>query len=98
MILIDSDVLIEHLRGKTEARDWLVRVRQSSGPLAISVVSLTEVVGGCARPSAARSCDSSAPCSGSRGWPAPSELSPAKRTGAAGTIFPVRLSAVAPAS
>jgi predicted nucleic acid-binding protein len=46
VILIDSDVLIEHLRGKTPARDWLVQARQSSGPLAISVVSLTEIAGG----------------------------------------------------
>ena len=46
MILVDSDVLIEHLRGKTVARDWLVGARQSSGPLAISVVSLTEIAGG----------------------------------------------------
>ena len=46
MILIDSDVLIEHLRGKTAARDWLVSARQSSGPLAISVGSLTEIAGG----------------------------------------------------
>lgn len=46
MILVDSDVLIEHLRGKDAARDWLVNARQSSGPLAISVVSLAEVAGG----------------------------------------------------
>ena len=46
MILVDSDVLIEHLRGRTPARDWLVQARQSSGPLAISVVSLTEIAGG----------------------------------------------------
>ncbi len=46
MILIDSDVLIDHLRGKAAARDWLVRARQSSGPLAISVVSLAEIAGG----------------------------------------------------
>lgn len=46
MILVDSDVLIEHLRGNTGARDWLVRARQSSGPLAISVVNLTEMAGG----------------------------------------------------
>ena len=46
MILVDSDVLIEHLRGNTAARGWLVSARQSSGPLAISVVSLTEVAGG----------------------------------------------------
>lgn len=46
MILVDTDVLIEHLRGKAAARDWLVHARQSSGPLAISVVSLAEVAGG----------------------------------------------------
>lgn len=50
MILVDSDVLIEHLRGKTAARDWLVNARRSSGPLAISVVSLTEVAGGMRSP------------------------------------------------
>jgi predicted nucleic acid-binding protein len=50
VILVDSDVLIEHLRGKAPARDWLVQARQSSGPLAISVVSLTEVAGGLRSP------------------------------------------------
>ena len=50
MILVDSDVLIEHLRGKTAARDWLVNARRSSGPLAISVVSLTGVAGGMRSP------------------------------------------------
>lgn len=50
MILVDSDILIEHLRGKAEARDWLVRARQSSGPLAISVVSLAEIAGGMRSP------------------------------------------------
>ena len=50
MILVDSDVLIEHLRGKTPARDWLLTARRSSGPLAISVVSLTEVAGGLRSP------------------------------------------------
>ena len=30
------DFLIEHLRGSTAARDWLVHARQSSGPLAIA--------------------------------------------------------------
>ena len=29
--LVDSDVLTEHLRGTTAARDWLVGARQSSG-------------------------------------------------------------------
>ena len=46
MILIDSDVLIEHLRGNTDARDWLVQARRTSGPLAMSVISLTEIAGG----------------------------------------------------
>jgi predicted nucleic acid-binding protein len=50
VILVDSDVLIEHLRGTTAARDWLVGARQSSGPLAISAVSLTEVAGGMRQP------------------------------------------------
>ena len=50
MILVDSDVLVEHLRGKTAARDWLVNARRASGPLAISVVSLTEVAGGMRSP------------------------------------------------
>ena len=50
MILVDSDVLIEHLRGNTAARNWLVQARQSSGPLAISVVSLTEIAGGMRSP------------------------------------------------
>ena len=50
MILVDSDVLIEHLRGTTAARDWLLDARHSSGRLAISVVSLTEVAGGMRSP------------------------------------------------
>ncbi len=45
MILVDSDVLIAHLRGVAAARDWLVSSRQH-GPLAISVVSTTELIGG----------------------------------------------------
>jgi predicted nucleic acid-binding protein len=50
VILVDSDVLIEHLRGKEPARDWLMQARRSSGPLAISVVSLTEIAGGMRTP------------------------------------------------
>ncbi len=50
MILIDSDVLIEHLRGNTDARDWLIQARRASGPLAISVISLTEIAGGMRSP------------------------------------------------
>ncbi|WP_343601403.1 type II toxin-antitoxin system VapC family toxin [Mycobacterium sp.] len=45
MILVDSDVLIAHLRGVVAARDWLVGVRHH-GPLAISAVSVVELVGG----------------------------------------------------
>jgi predicted nucleic acid-binding protein len=50
VILIDSDVLIEHLRGNTNARDWLVQARRISGPLAMSVISLTEIAGGMRSP------------------------------------------------
>jgi len=50
VILVDSDVLIEHLRGKADAQDWLVQARQSSGPLAISVVTITEIAGGMRSP------------------------------------------------
>jgi hypothetical protein len=43
--LVDSDVLIAHLRGIAAARDWL-RKERNAGPLAISAVSVTEVTGG----------------------------------------------------
>jgi predicted nucleic acid-binding protein len=45
VILVDSDVLIAHLRGIDAARDWLIGAR-TQGPLSISVVSITELVGG----------------------------------------------------
>jgi predicted nucleic acid-binding protein len=45
MILLDSDVLIAHLRGVAAARDWLVSAR-NDGPLTISVVSIAELIGG----------------------------------------------------
>jgi predicted nucleic acid-binding protein len=45
VILIDSDVLIAHLRGLEEARHWLMETRRD-GPLAISVVSIAELAGG----------------------------------------------------
>lgn len=45
MKLVDSDVLIAHLRGSSTARDWLIQARRAE-PVAISVVSVTEVVGG----------------------------------------------------
>jgi predicted nucleic acid-binding protein len=43
--LVDSDVLIAHLRGIDAARDWL-RKESGAGPLAISAVSVTEITGG----------------------------------------------------
>lgn len=46
MILVDSDVLIAHLRGRREAMDWMLDARRTSGPLAISAVSVVEVAGG----------------------------------------------------
>ncbi|MGI8576908.1 MAG: type II toxin-antitoxin system VapC family toxin [Nocardioidaceae bacterium] len=46
MILVDSDVLIAHLRGVRSARDWLVRCRQETGRIATSVVSIAEIAGG----------------------------------------------------
>lgn len=46
MILVDSDVLIAHLRGIPQARDWLLRARRDTGRLATSTVSVTEVAGG----------------------------------------------------
>lgn len=45
MILVDTDVLIAHLRGTTAARDWLKLTRLQE-PLAVSVVSITELTGG----------------------------------------------------
>lgn len=46
MILVDSDVLIAHLRGIPQARDWLLRTRRDTGRIAASAVSITEVAGG----------------------------------------------------
>lgn len=47
MILVDTDVLIAHLRGVESARIWLVEARRRSGRrLAASVVAATELLGG----------------------------------------------------
>lgn len=46
MILVDSDVLIAHLRGVPAAREWLVAARRRTGRLATSVVTVAEVAGG----------------------------------------------------
>lgn len=45
MYLVDSDVLIAHLRGIEEARTWL-REAWRAGPVAVSAVSITEITGG----------------------------------------------------
>jgi predicted nucleic acid-binding protein len=46
MILVDSDVLIAHLRKVEAARDWLVWARRSEGRLSASVVTYVEITGG----------------------------------------------------
>ncbi len=46
MKLVDSDIIIAHLRGVAAARDWLEDTRRETGSLAISVVTVTEVAGG----------------------------------------------------
>jgi predicted nucleic acid-binding protein len=46
VILVDSDVLIAHLRGIPAARDWLLAARRHTGPLATSVISVAEITGG----------------------------------------------------
>jgi len=45
VILVDSDVLIAHLRGLRVATEWLLDAR-TSGVLSISVVSVAEIAGG----------------------------------------------------
>jgi predicted nucleic acid-binding protein len=50
LILLDSDVLVAHLRGHLAAKTWLRRQRQETGPMAVSVVSVLEVGGGMPSP------------------------------------------------
>lgn len=45
MTLVDSDILVAHLRGSDRARDWLMGLREAGRP-AISVVSIAEIAGG----------------------------------------------------
>jgi len=45
VILVDTDVLIAHLRGREQARVWL-REARGQGPLSVSVVSIAELTGG----------------------------------------------------
>lgn len=46
MILVDSDILIAHLRGIEAAKEWLLRARRETGRLATSSVCVAEVAGG----------------------------------------------------
>ncbi len=45
MIVVDSDVLIAHLRGVHAAREWLLAARARE-PLVVSVVTVAEITGG----------------------------------------------------
>ena len=45
MMLVDTDVLIAHLRGVSAARDWLIDARIGQ-PLAVSAITVTELTGG----------------------------------------------------
>lgn len=45
MIVVDTDILIAHLRGSEPARSWLSK-RRLAGPLSVSVVSIAELTGG----------------------------------------------------
>jgi predicted nucleic acid-binding protein len=46
VILVDSDVIIAHLRGIEPAKQWLVKARRDTGRLATSAVCVAEVAGG----------------------------------------------------
>lgn len=46
MILVDSDILIAHLRGLEQATAWLRDARTRTGQLGTSVVSLVEITCG----------------------------------------------------
>ncbi len=46
MILLDSDVIIAHLRGHPAARGWLERVHDSGETLGLSAVCGAEILGG----------------------------------------------------
>jgi predicted nucleic acid-binding protein len=45
VILIDTDILIAHLRGVDNAYEWLKQARRS-GPLVASALTVTELTGG----------------------------------------------------
>ena len=45
LTVIDSDILISHIRGHSGATEWLLEARQQ-GPLHISIMSIVEITGG----------------------------------------------------
>lgn len=49
MIVVDTDVLIAHLRGVEAAHAWLRRSRLA-GPIAVSAVTVAELTGGMRSP------------------------------------------------
>lgn len=50
MILVDSDVLSANLRGINSAHTWLLKARTEQGRLAVSVVTVAEILGGMRSP------------------------------------------------
>lgn len=46
MTLVDSDVLIAHLRGLSAAEGWLAGIREQDGRPSVSVVAIAEITGG----------------------------------------------------
>ncbi len=46
VILVDTDVLIRHLRGDAQAQDWLLETRGAGEVLAVSTVTVAEILGG----------------------------------------------------
>lgn len=50
MIMVDSDVLIANLRGIDSAHTWLLKARTEQGRLAVSVVTVAEIIGGMQSP------------------------------------------------
>lgn len=48
--LLDSDVIVDHLRGELAAREFLIRLAAESVPPAISVITVAEIEAGLREP------------------------------------------------
>jgi predicted nucleic acid-binding protein len=46
VILVDTNILIEQVRGNEAARDWLIESRRRTGRLAASALTVAELTGG----------------------------------------------------